>query len=90
MEAEKSAALALVSKLERNPISTTSSAKRARKDNEGGGGSDVLNVRKAVRYASKGKGATAMMPRGDKGKRGGAGGRGGSGGGRGRGGKSKR
>ncbi|KIM25499.1 hypothetical protein M408DRAFT_74023 [Serendipita vermifera MAFF 305830] len=74
VESEKSAALALLSKLERNPISSTASAKRPRKDAAGGEGSgeNVLNVRKAVRYATKGKGATAFASR-DRGRGGKAG-----------------
>jgi len=57
---EKSANLALIRKME-----NSSSSKRARRgggeDGGGGGdGNDVLNVRKAVRFASRGEGAVAL------------------------------
>ncbi|KAF8497553.1 ribosome biogenesis regulatory protein-domain-containing protein [Russula emetica] len=60
VEAEKSANLALIRKLE-----NSSSSKRAKRGGgeDGGGGGDgnaVLNVRKAVRFASRGEGAVAL------------------------------
>jgi len=60
VDAEKSANLALIRKLE-----NSSSSKRAKRgggeDGAGGGdGKDVLNVRKAVRFASRGEGAVAL------------------------------
>lgn len=72
MDREKDVSLALVSKLDREGWS--SSVKKARKDGGGDGGEEgVLNVRKAVRYASKGRGAASMVSkrggRGGKGKR---------------------
>ncbi|KAI0092696.1 ribosome biogenesis regulatory protein-domain-containing protein [Irpex rosettiformis] len=59
---EKSHNLAILSKLDREP-----SAKKAKS-----GGDDVLNVRKAVRFASKGKGSAALARQsgGGKGKKG--------------------
>jgi regulator of ribosome biosynthesis len=80
VDSEKNASLALVSKLEREgwSASSTKKARKSEKDGGGGGGENagtegVLNVRKAVRYASKGRGATAMVPRGGKKARGGKG-----------------
>ncbi|KAI0273897.1 RRS1-domain-containing protein [Russula aff. rugulosa BPL654] len=62
VETEKSANLALIRKLE-----NSSSSKRAKRgggeDGGGGGGGDgngVLNVRKAVRFASRGEGGVAL------------------------------
>jgi len=49
---EKNAALALISKLD-------GQSKKAKTSTEGGGG-EVLNTRKAVRFASKGKGSAAL------------------------------
>ncbi|CAG7848698.1 SubName: Full=Related to RRS1-regulator of ribosome biogenesis {ECO:0000313/EMBL:CCA69080.1} [Serendipita indica DSM 11827] len=61
VQAEKSNALALLAKLERaGPTS-----KKTKTDGEGG--DDVLNVRKAVRYATKGKGATSLAAKASKG-----------------------
>jgi hypothetical protein len=57
MQAEKSASLALISKLER--AGPTSSNKKPRKQGEDAK-DDVLNVRKAIRSVTKGKGATAL------------------------------
>ena len=72
VEREKSSALALVSQLEREGWSA--GAKKARKEGDGERNRDpsegVLNVRKAIRYASKGKGATAMLSRGGNKRRG--------------------
>ncbi|KAF8464331.1 ribosome biogenesis regulatory protein-domain-containing protein, partial [Russula ochroleuca] len=51
VEAEKSANLALIRKLE----DSSKNAKRG-----GGDGSNILNVRKAVRFASRGEGAAAL------------------------------
>jgi len=58
VEAEKSANLELVRKIE----SGHRSSKRAKQDavGEGTGDRSVLNVRKAVRFASGGKGAVAL------------------------------
>ncbi|KAI0920970.1 hypothetical protein AcW1_004898 [Taiwanofungus camphoratus] len=56
---EKSHNLAIISKLDREPL-----AKKAKKTESGSGG-DVLNVRKAIRSASKGKGSAALV--GDRG-----------------------
>lgn len=57
IEAEKSANLALITKLE-----TSSASKRAKRGggDDGGGGGDVINVRKAVRFASRGEGGVAL------------------------------
>lgn len=57
VEAEKSANLALIRKLE-----NTKRAKRGGGEYGGGGGDgkDVLNVRKAVRFASRGEGGVAL------------------------------
>jgi regulator of ribosome biosynthesis len=49
---EKDASLALLSKMEMD-------ARKAKKD-PGGGTDEVLNVRKAVRFASKGRGGVAL------------------------------
>lgn len=62
-KAEQSQNLAILSKLDREPESKRSKT-----------GSDVLNVRKAVRFASKGKGSAALArdaggKNGKKGKR---------------------
>lgn len=51
--------MAILSKIERDP-----SAKKSRT-----GGDDVVNVRKAVRFASKGKGSAALAKEADGGKR---------------------
>ena len=51
---EKSHNLAILQKLEREPA-----AKKLKKVD--GGGDDVLNVRKAIRTASKGKGSAALV-----------------------------
>ncbi|KAF8515004.1 ribosome biogenesis regulatory protein-domain-containing protein [Gautieria morchelliformis] len=58
-EAERKTSLAIVSKLD--------GANKRPKQN--GGGDDVLNVRKAIRSVSKGKGAAALATRGKGGKR---------------------
>ncbi len=52
VDSEKKSALALISKLDHQ-------SKKPKITPEGGTG-DVLNVRKAVRYASKGKGGVAL------------------------------
>lgn len=53
-ESEKKASLALISKLD-------GTSKKSKREHAGGGGQDdVLNVRKAVRFASKGKGGVAL------------------------------
>jgi len=65
VEREKQNNLALLSKLDGAP-----KQKKARKDGDGGDG--VLNVRKAVRFASQGKGSIALAKRAsgsDKGKK---------------------
>ncbi|KAH9989115.1 RRS1-domain-containing protein [Russula vinacea] len=60
VNAEKSANLALIRKLE------DSSSKKAKRG--GGDGSNILNVRKAVRFASRGEGAVALGRKSQKGK----------------------
>ncbi|KLO19929.1 RRS1-domain-containing protein [Schizopora paradoxa] len=60
VESEKKSALALISKIDGQP-------KKAKISPEGGTG-DALNVRKAVRFASKGKGGVALA-QGQTGKR---------------------
>lgn len=65
---EKKANLALISKL---GSGGEPSSKKARRDG-GGDGDNVVNVRKAVRFASKGQGGVAMAR-----KAGGGGGKGG-------------
>ena len=57
---EKSQNLAILSKLDKDP-----GAKKAKKSE---GGDDVLNVRKAIRSASKGKGS-ASLARSSSGKK---------------------
>jgi regulator of ribosome biosynthesis len=77
VEAEKNANLALIRKL---GDSSSKKIKRGRADDDGGGGDgkNILNVRKAVRFASREEGAMALArksaPRADsrqnrKGKR---------------------
>ncbi|KAI9068456.1 RRS1-domain-containing protein [Trametes sanguinea] len=63
-ESEKSHNLAILSKLDKEPA-----AKKSKKSAEG---SDVLNVRKAIRATSKGKGSAALASggKGGKGKKG--------------------
>ncbi|KAL7282600.1 RRS1-domain-containing protein [Trametes coccinea BRFM310] len=63
-ESEKSHNLAILSKLDKEPA-----AKKSKKTAEG---SDVLNVRKAIRATSKGKGSAALASggKGGKGKKG--------------------
>ncbi|KAF8574199.1 RRS1-domain-containing protein [Ramaria rubella] len=58
-DTERLASLAIASKID----GTTKRPKRS-----GEGGDDVLNVRKAIRSVSKGKGASALAPRGRGGK----------------------
>ncbi|KAG9057394.1 Rhodanese- sulfurtransferase [Serendipita sp. 407] len=65
IQAEKSASLALISKLERD--GSAPSSKKTKRDNESGTKDNVLNVRKAIRHVTKGKGATAMAPKFSKG-----------------------
>ncbi|EIN10845.1 RRS1-domain-containing protein [Punctularia strigosozonata HHB-11173 SS5] len=60
---EKKASLALLSKLD------SDARKKTRKDETDSGGSDVLNVRKAVRFASKGQGGAALGRQQAKGPR---------------------
>ena len=60
VNAEESANLALIRKLE------DSSSKKAKRG--GGDGSNILNVRKAVRFASRGEGAVALGRKSQKGK----------------------
>ena len=61
-DSEKKASLALISKLD-------GTSKKAKREHVGGGGQDdVLNVRKAVRFASKGKGGVALAQDGERGK----------------------
>lgn len=62
MQSEKSRSLSLLSKLEREGAVSTS--KKSRKDGEGGARDDVLNVRKAIRSVTKGKGPTAVSGKG--------------------------
>ncbi|KAI0650485.1 ribosome biogenesis regulatory protein-domain-containing protein [Trametes meyenii] len=63
---EKSNNLAILAKLDREPA-----PKKSKKHVEGSSGSDVLNVRKAIRSASKGKGSAALAREGGgKGKKG--------------------
>ena len=50
--------LALIRKLEN--WSSSKRAKRGSGEDGGGGGTDVLNVRKAVRFASRGEGVVAL------------------------------
>ncbi|KAI0776198.1 ribosome biogenesis regulatory protein-domain-containing protein [Trametes elegans] len=65
-ESEKSHNLAILSKLDKEPV-----AKKFKKSSQTSGGSDVLNVRKAIRSASKGKGSAALAREGgSKGKKG--------------------
>ena len=59
---EKSRDLAIISKLDKEPLT-----KKAKKSSESSGG-DVLNVRKAIRSASKGKGSAALAREGGGGK----------------------
>ncbi len=61
VDSEKKSALALISKLDHQ-------SKKPKISPEGGTG-DVLNVRKAVRYASKGKGGVALAQGQAAGKR---------------------
>lgn len=61
-ESEKSHNLDILSRLDKEPPSTKK-AKRAADPS-----SDVLNVRKAIRTASKGKGSAALAREGNKGK----------------------
>ncbi|EMD40436.1 hypothetical protein CERSUDRAFT_148443 [Gelatoporia subvermispora B] len=56
---EKSRDLAILSRLDKEPA-----AKKSSKSSEGGG--DVLNVRKAIRSASKGRGSAALAREGAK------------------------
>jgi regulator of ribosome biosynthesis len=72
VEAEKNANLALIRKL---GDSSSKKAKRGGSGEDGGGGGDgknILNVRKAVRFASRGEGAVALArksaPRADNGR----------------------
>ncbi|TBU47252.1 RRS1-domain-containing protein [Dichomitus squalens] len=64
---EKSQNLAIISKLDKEPM-----AKKSKKSSDSSG--DVLNVRKAIRSASKGKGSAALAregaSKGGKGKKG--------------------
>jgi regulator of ribosome biosynthesis len=69
LQAEKAASLALLSKLDHTDPSSTS--KKPRKE----GKDDILNVRKAVRYETKGKGATALAGKASSGKKDRAGGK---------------
>ena len=62
-EREKSQNLAILSKLDKDP-----GAKKAKKAKKSEGGDDVLNVRKAIRSASKGKGS-ASLARSSSGKK---------------------
>ncbi|CDO73793.1 hypothetical protein BN946_scf185015.g122 [Trametes cinnabarina] len=66
-ESEKSHNLAILSKLDKEPV-----AKKSKKSAPSSGGSDVLNVRKAIRATSKGKGSAALASggKGVKGKKG--------------------
>ena len=69
-ESEKSHNLAILAKLDKEPA-----AKKSKKSAPSSGGSDVLNVRKAIRTASKGKGSAALAregsgSKGGKGKKG--------------------
>ncbi|KAI0660737.1 ribosome biogenesis regulatory protein-domain-containing protein [Cubamyces menziesii] len=69
-ESEKSHNLAILAKLDKEPA-----AKKSKKSTPSSGGSDVLNVRKAIRTASKGKGSAALAregssSKGSKGKKG--------------------
>ena len=59
-KSERSANLALVKQIENGGGS--SSMKKAKRDagGDGAGAGDVVNVRKAVRFASAGKGAAAL------------------------------
>lgn len=59
--AEKSHNLELVSKLDREPA--IKKAKRSSDDAPRKGSNDVLNVRKAIRATTKGRGSTALAPR---------------------------
>ncbi|GBE79867.1 ribosome biogenesis regulatory protein-domain-containing protein [Sparassis latifolia] len=63
---EKSNNLAIISKLDREGPSKK--AKISSLSNPGGGSGDVLNVRKAIRSASKGKGSAALAREGGGGK----------------------
>ncbi|KAI0638437.1 ribosome biogenesis regulatory protein-domain-containing protein [Trametes polyzona] len=64
-ESEKSHNLAILAKLDKEPV-----AKKSKKSSQESGGSDVLNVRKAIRSASKGKGSAALARKsGGKGKK---------------------
>lgn len=63
-ESEKQNNMAILAKLDKEPA-----AKKSKKSESGG--SDVLNVRKAIRSASKGKGSAALArDSGGKGKKG--------------------
>ncbi|CAG8585429.1 10582_t:CDS:2, partial [Acaulospora colombiana] len=73
LQAEKAASLALLSKLEHAGPSSTS--KKARKEGGGEGKDDILNVRKAVRHETKGRGATALASKASNGKKGRTGGK---------------
>ncbi|KAI9000766.1 ribosome biogenesis regulatory protein-domain-containing protein [Trametes punicea] len=65
-ENEKSHNLAILAKLDKEPV-----AKKHKKAVPNSGNSDVLNVRKAIRSASKGKGSAALAKEsGRKGKKG--------------------
>ena len=61
VEREKAANLALIQKMEREPRQ-----KRTQKDT----GDDVLNVRKAIRATSRGKGSVALARSSGRGGRG--------------------
>ncbi|KAI0375911.1 RRS1-domain-containing protein [Pilatotrama ljubarskyi] len=58
---EKSHNLAILAKLDKEPA-----AKKSRRATQESAGSDVLNVRKAIRSASKGKGSAALAREGGK------------------------
>jgi len=77
---EKESAMALLSSID----GSKKSRKTAAEPGEGGGGDGMLNVRKAVRFASKGRGAVALAREANARDSGGRG-RGGKSGGRGRG-----
>lgn len=70
MESEKRMSLALISKLD-------GTSKKSKRNHSGDGEEPVLNVRKAVRFASKGRGGIALGRESSRGRGGKSGKRGG-------------